>query len=342
MSCLTSRLYGFVEHFNILPEYQFGFRRGFSCASACTILKEMIRERFDFNKTRARNVPAKRLYACFFDFSKAFDSVDRFILFKKLLTFGVPFSVCETLFYTLSKLKMCVKKGDNKSASFTTQNGLPQGDPASALLFSLFIADLPEFLPRAQGPLLSGTRIPYLLFADDLCVLADSKVELERACESVVRFCSDNNLTLNFAKTKYIVFHKGPLPIVDKVLTFNDQSLTRSNTFCYLGVTFSSQLSFAHHASKLVAKANSKIGYLFAKLPLANMSLAAVMRVFNTYIIPSFRYNLPIWFSHGATYSKKIDSMFTKFLKRYMRAPVFFNNGLILTSSQKPSLFLSH
>ena len=73
------------------------------------------------------------------------------------------------------------------------------------------------------------------------------------------------------------------------------------------------------------------------------MSLSAALRVFNTYILPSFRYNLPIWFVPGAPYVKKVDAVFTKFLKRYMRAPVFFNNGLtyFITKTQPLSLTLN-
>ena len=64
--------------------------------------------------------------------------------------------------------------------------GVPQGDPLSCLLFSLFIESLSRFLksrPDLTGVSAFGgqIRLLLLLYADDLVVLANSSAELQRA-----------------------------------------------------------------------------------------------------------------------------------------------------------------
>ena len=153
MKLLQKRLYQFAEFNAILPIFQFGFRKGHSTTAAACLLQEVVMDCL-------RN--KKRVYACFFDFRKAFDLVDRSLLFTKLQVLGIPRSFCSLLFFILENLKLHVRSDTTVSDPFHTLNGVPQGDAISPILFSLFTSDLPDRLTH-RAPTLNGVKIPYIL-----------------------------------------------------------------------------------------------------------------------------------------------------------------------------------
>ena len=335
MSLICKRLYSYSEANGLLPRYQFGFRKKHSTSSAATIL-------FELAKNRLRG--GKRLYSCFFDFKKAFDLVDRTLLFLKLQTLGIPFSICNLLFDVLQNLKLYIRNDTEVSNAFYSSNGVPQGDAVSPLLFSLFISDLPDSLAHV-APTLHGVPIPCLLFADDLVVLADSKEELQIAIDSVVTFCEEFNLTINTLKTQYMVFYNGSLPRSDVSVFIRDTTLSNTNKFTYLGFTFTTRLSFSTHANNLCNKAEARIGLLFHRLPLHNLPIKSVISVFDLYVLPIFRYGLFLWYPLCSTQSQnRINSVFTKYLKRYLRIPKHSDNALthLLTNTQPLSYTLKN
>ena len=108
------------------------------------------------------------------------------------------------------------------------------------------------------------------------------------------------------------------------------------NDFVYLGFGFSTQLSFSNHARIINAKARAKCGLLFARLPIMNLTLPIVLNLFSTFILPVYRYGLPLWLSNVSNSSlQMIESMLNKFLKRYLQVPLHSNNASIhlLTST---------
>ena len=212
----------------MLPKYQFGFRKQRSTTAAACLLYELGRHCLNNRK---------RLYACFFDFKKAFDLVDRTLLFTKLQILGIPTSLCSLLYFILKNLKLHVRNDSTVSEPFNTLNGVPQGDALSPLLFSLFTADLPDRLVH-KAPKLNNVDIPYILFADDLVLLAESRNELQDAIDQVSEYCQEFNITINAAKTKYMVFHMGRLPLLDKSVTLASNTLENCTSFSYLGLTF--------------------------------------------------------------------------------------------------------
>lgn len=319
-TALTFRLSSFAESSGILPDFQFGFRKSLSTTSAVAILTECIKNAFN-NK--------KRVYACFVDYKKAFDLVNRDKLLVKMQGLGIPFQICRLIYDILSGLRMRVRSNDMVSPPFPSFNGVPQGDPLSPLLYSLFTADLPSNLHQDGVELgQRGMFIKYILYADDLVLLAHDPSSLQGAVNSLSLYADKNDLVVNTSKTKCMVFHRGYCPQFSCI--FKGTEIEVCNSFTYLGVVLTTQLASGQHVKHVISKCNQRIGYLFAKLPLREVPMAVVIDIFNTYVLPIALYALPIWYPNLREDGKKsLNAVFTKFLKRYLGLPWGTRNGLV-------------
>ena len=131
---------------NILAEEQAGFRKGYSTIDHIFNLKCLI----DLYLFRG-----KKLYCAFIDYKKAFDSVNRIYLWQKLINNNIDgkmFKIIHNL-YANANAKSCVRIGNSKSTSFSSNIGVRQGENLSPVLFSLFLNDLTEFISHAYDGL---------------------------------------------------------------------------------------------------------------------------------------------------------------------------------------------
>ena len=301
----------FAERKNILPEYQFGFREGRSTMTATAILRKCVDRAFE---------QKKRLFACFVDYTKAFDLVNREKLLIKMQHMGFPFHLCKIIYYLLTNLKFQVRSNDSLTPEFESFNGVPQGDPLSPLLFSLMTADLPESLHFEGAEIAENKHIRYTLYADDCVILSNCPYELQDGLNSLSHYAQTNNLTVNTAKTKCLTFYKGVYEV--PTFMFNNEPLENCNNFTYLGVTFTTRLAAYKHVERVVSKCNSRVAMLFSKLPLNSIPIHVAITVFNMYVRSILTYCLPIWFrSIDQNSINKINALYTKFLKRCLGVP---------------------
>ena len=143
--------------------------------------------------------------------------------------------------------------------------------------------------------MLGDVEVKYLLYADDLVLLAASPEQLQSALDRLITYARRNRLVVNVQKTKCMTFYNGSCPQRD--FFFDGQRLENCNSFTYLGIVFTTRLSSSKHVDYIVSKCNSRIGYLFSTLCLQDIPLGVALDVFKTYILPIITYGLPIWLS---------------------------------------------
>ena len=130
-------------------------------------------------------------------------------------------------------------------------------------------------------------------------------------------YCNKNELVINTKKTKILVFRKGGR---NPNITFKIQngSIETVSEYKYLVIIFTPQLTFTKHVESLIARAKAKIGYMFARTPVKEVSLDLAKRLFNCYILPIFEFNMIIWTENFSdTVKEKLDDVWKSFLKRY-------------------------
>ena len=253
---IHTRLVKYAEERNLLPALQFGFRSKRSTLSAIFTLKKIILDNFKLKK---------KTHVYFIDLKKAFPSVSRKLLFKRLYDLGFSIELLKLINYYYNNLKTYIKDGEKISDGyFYSRIGLPEGHVLSPILFALYVGDLELeqsddeiWIVRKDG---SKIWIPYIFYCDDLVILANSKANLIKKIGEFKIFCQRKELNINIGKTKIMIFSKGQLSKVDKEEVHIDGSVIKLVTeYKYLGMILTPQLTFTKHLQRSINKARAKV-----------------------------------------------------------------------------------
>jgi sorting nexin-29 len=158
----------------ILLEEQVGFRRGRSTTDAIFTHKQIIEKRREFNK---------ETHIAFIDFEKAFDNVNRRILWNVMEKRGFPRHLTGAIGSLYHNSSIILDLDGKLTKTITTNKGVRQGCCLSAILCNIYIDDMlrtwkDQIIPGIR--LNKNTCISYILCADDMVIIQESEVELQR------------------------------------------------------------------------------------------------------------------------------------------------------------------
>lgn len=137
------------------------------------------------------------------DLRKAFDSVPRSLLFKKLRHIGVRGRICNAIqdLYTKNKARVIIL--DYLSDYFEIHSGVMQGSKRGPILFIFYINDLLLELEAANlGVSIGNVAVSALGLADDIVLIADNPKNLQKLINICVNWASRNGITFNTDKCK--------------------------------------------------------------------------------------------------------------------------------------------
>ena len=150
-----------------------------------------------------------KLFACFVDFQKAFDSVWRTMLFYKLIKYGLDLGIVKLLKNMYDKTSFSLKLNGSITPFIKTFRGVKQGCNLSPKVFNLMINDIPKLFDKSCNPAkLDSVEINCLMYADDLVLLSTSEAGLQECLNRLQVYMEKCHLNINLKKNKNLMFSK--------------------------------------------------------------------------------------------------------------------------------------
>ena len=288
---------------------------------------------------------SKKLFTCFIDFQKAFDSVWHDGLFRKLENKGINGNFLN-LIKNIYDSTSCAVKVNNKTTNFFPyKKGVQQGNPLSPLLFNLFINDIFEAVKNENSMItLDGvTKFNTLMYADDLILMSSTKEGLQESLNSLYTYCEKWKLKINMKKTKTMIFTKGT-NIKNIEFFLNGLKLNNTKIFKYLGISINSKnCSFTPTLEDLSCKAKKAIYVLLNKLPIKLTPIRTLITLFDACIVPILLYGSEIWapflnYDWKKWEATSIEKVHTQFLKRILGVNRSTTNAMVRAEVGRHSL----
>jgi sorting nexin-29 len=281
-----------IESKGLRAATQCGFREGHGCLDALFVLQHLI------HSARADDA---LLWVVFVDFKKAFDKVRRDLLIDRCQNLGISGPFLQALEMMYDKVLMRVKVNGHIGETFETYVGTEQGSELSPLLFGIFMDLLHELISQkveGAGPVVGNMRVPDLMYADDVNLVARNPEQMQQLldCLSVFCYIFDMEVNLDPHKTCCVVFRKGRVPRPEVTLLYRGQPLAFKASYTYLGLWLHETERLDACATVLAGSADNALKALLSRLRQHHIAQFDMRcRMFDTLVEPVLSYGSQIW-----------------------------------------------
>nr|CAI5825473.1 unnamed protein product [Callosobruchus analis] len=247
---LKSRLEWWLEKNQLLPETQYGLRRGRGTIDCVSHLVTDIQINFSQNTD---------LSSLFLDISSAYDNVQPGRLHEKLLHMRVPLNFASTLVNLFINRTVVIRCSDKIIGPRSVHKGLPQGSVISPLLFNIYTQDFHSM----------DIDCNILQYADDFCIYTTGRTyeQCTHKLDTVMHQCNNyfwnQGLDLSPLKSAVVFFSRHRLPATDTI-QLSDVLVPVHRSHTYLGVTLDSKLTWDEHINKTLTKCEKSLNILKA------------------------------------------------------------------------------
>jgi hypothetical protein len=287
-------------------KYNGGFKKGSQTTDNMFILTSCIQK---------QQVMKRPLYIAFIDFRKAFDLVDRTLLFEKLNKNGKGGKLLKVIQDMYSKTRSHIKLNGVITDAFEESIGVAQGGVLSPYFFVQFLSDLHDYLDKSSGIRLGDDEIlMHLLWADDLILLSTSSSDLQNQLDNLAHYSSLWRLIVNIIKTKILVYGDKDPPIFH----LGNNVIDTTTQYQYVGCIFSDQQGFQANIEHIKKQASKAIHSVYGNCkPLGQIPPILACSLFDSLVSPILEYGSPVWYNKDN--AKELEVVHLQFLKNVLR-----------------------
>ena len=233
----------------IRNSFQFAYQADKSCALASFSLQETI------NHSVERG---SKVYCCFLDSSKAFDSVWLDGLFYKLFQLGMNGKSWRILRNWYGKMRCYVALSGLISSIFPVKQGVRQGGVLSPWLFLCYNNDIPAVLQSIDcGLTVQDINCSAVLVADDITLMSLNVKGLQNMLNTIEAYSNKWRFQFNSSKTTVVTFGESTqmhsLRKPTRHWYLKGVEIREESSWEHVGITLSGNFS-SHKRSKTVAK----------------------------------------------------------------------------------------
>ncbi|RUS74522.1 hypothetical protein EGW08_017710 [Elysia chlorotica] len=207
-----------------VSEQQAGFRKESGTREAIFNLKILAEKHIEMQKD---------IYACFIDYSKAFDSVKHNELIQAMQKTDIDSNDIALISHLYWTQKTKIRIGNELSNDVDIKKGVRQGCVLSPSLFNLYTEYIFREIDTVPGLKINGENINNLRYADDTVLLAESQNDLQNLVTIIEEHSGKYGLLMNVKKTKVMVISKKEPPKTE--IKVKGKSIEQIDQFVYLG-----------------------------------------------------------------------------------------------------------
>lgn len=307
----------FITNNAIICSEQSGFRNKHSCESAINCILADWREAQDRGEV---------IISVFLDFQKAFETVDRSILLKKLTAYGIGPKAVTWFKSYLENRSQRVRIGDVLSNSEINDIGVPQGSVLGPILFLLYINDMKNVLKHCRIKMFADDTLIYICTKE----VEDGVVKLNEDLGELFCKLNQNKLNLNVNKTKLMIITKKNINRALIDIRINDKRLEIEKEVKYLGVILDEQLNFAKNCDYVARKMAKKVGVLKRCGQMFNK--AQKIQIYKTTIEPHINYCSSILFLSNKTDVNRLQIIQNKCMRHILHENIMTPSNELLNS----------
>lgn len=318
-SILNDRLGRWESAHNIISDNQNGFRKNRSTVDHIMTITSII---------ETRKLHKKDTFAAFVDFKKAYDSINRNLLFKKMRHLGINGSMYRALIAIYDNVRCSVRLNGIYTEWFEVKCGLKQGCSLSSILFNLYINDLIQRIADLNvGIEIDGQKVGILAYADDVVLLTETEADLQLLLDELNMWCVNNKMDINQDKSKIVHFRNPSRPCTNTAFTCGGKVLEAVDKYIYLGLLLTQHLDYSLMAKQVADSAGRALGLLISKCKAAGgLPFSTFSKLYDSTVASIISYGASIW---GCKKHRCIEAVQNRALRFYLGVGRYTPNAAV-------------
>jgi ribonuclease P/MRP protein subunit RPP40 len=263
----------------------------------------------------------------FLDFQRAFETIDRENLLRKLEMYGIGAKALLWFKSYLSDRSQIVKINGVTSEPLENDLGVPQGAVLGPILFILYINDLKDVLQHCKIKLFADDTLIYICSKD----IKEATSKLNNDLNCLFNKINHDKLKINVKKTKLMIisnkkfFNKNEIHI-----KINNELIKLEHEIKYLGVILDDKLNLNENLNYVIRKMAKKVNVLYRTADKLNKEQK--LQIYKTTIEPHINYCSSVLFLSNETEMNRLQKDQNKCMRCILKTNRFGPSNILLSS----------